>query len=263
MSYTIQRFQRASRMNPISALSLRTTPMLDNPDFYPCQFVHSAYGLSGMGKQSLHGGSYSSCRSGFNSKSVEEKPSFQPTPSYSSSMSPSTADGLCVTNPWSVLPLSNSSWDSLKLDTMQFPMTYSSTGNEHRSQQRHHATASSRRKRKSTPTQRVAANIRERRRMCSLNAAFDRLRRRVPAFPHEKKLSRIQTLRLAIKYILFMSETIAAAEQSDAAAADGPVVMETDGMVWSTGGFDLMTSTTNAFVGGGGPCVADFVPEFC
>lgn len=55
------------------------------------------------------------------------------------------------------------------------------------------------RKRKSTPTQRVAANIRERRRMCSLNAAFDRLRRRVPVFQHEKKLSRIQTLKLAIR----------------------------------------------------------------
>ena len=66
------------------------------------------------------------------------------------------------------------------------------------------------RKRKSTPTQRVAANIRERRRMCSLNGAFDRLRRRVPAFPHEKKLSRIQTLRLAIRYIMFMSQLVAA-----------------------------------------------------
>jgi len=72
------------------------------------------------------------------------------------------------------------------------------------------AAAASKRKRKSTPTQRVAANIRERRRMCSLNAAFDRLRRRVPAFPHEKKLSRIQTLRLAIRYIVFMSQLVAA-----------------------------------------------------
>lgn len=69
-------------------------------------------------------------------------------------------------------------------------------------------TSGGRRKRKSTPTQRVAANIRERRRMCSLNAAFDRLRRRVPSFPHEKKLSRIQTLRLAIKYIIFMTELL-------------------------------------------------------
>ena len=64
------------------------------------------------------------------------------------------------------------------------------------------------RKRKTTPQQRTAANVRERRRMCSLNQAFDRLRRRVPAFPHEKRLSRIQTLRLAILYISFMTELL-------------------------------------------------------
>lgn len=279
-------------MDPmLSALSLRTTPLHDNPDFFPCQFGQSGYGLSGMGKQQSTlqgaggGSSFSSCRSSFSGKSVEETPPslFRSTPFYSSS---SSADGFRVTTPWSILPLqANPSWDALKLDAAitaaaPFPLTYSSsslTGNDHRSNlQRHHVTASSsRRKRKSTPTQRVAANIRERRRMCSLNAAFDRLRRRVPAFAHEKKLSRIQTLRLAIKYILFMSETMmmmmaAAAEeqQPDAAAAESPVVMETDGMVWSAGGFELMTTTpTNAFVPGGGvgggPCVADFVSEFC
>ena len=64
------------------------------------------------------------------------------------------------------------------------------------------------RKRKTTPQQRTAANVRERRRMSSLNQAFDRLRRRVPAFPHEKRLSRIQTLRLAILYISFMTELL-------------------------------------------------------
>ena len=64
------------------------------------------------------------------------------------------------------------------------------------------------RKRKTTPAQRHAANVRERRRMCSLNSAFDRLRRRVPAFPHEKRLSRIQTLRLAMTYIAFMTEML-------------------------------------------------------
>ena len=48
------------------------------------------------------------------------------------------------------------------------------------------------RKRKTTPIQRVAANIRERRRMCNLNVAFDTLRPCIPVFPHEKRLSRIQ-----------------------------------------------------------------------
>lgn len=64
------------------------------------------------------------------------------------------------------------------------------------------------RKRKTTPTQRVAANVRERRRMCSLNSSFDKLRKRVPAFAHEKRLSRIQTLRLAMYYIAFMTELL-------------------------------------------------------
>jgi hypothetical protein len=64
------------------------------------------------------------------------------------------------------------------------------------------------RKRKTTPAQRIAANVRERRRMCSLNSSFDKLRKRVPAFPHEKRLSRIQTLRLAMFYISFMTEML-------------------------------------------------------
>ena len=53
---------------------------------------------------------------------------------------------------------------------------------------------STKRKRKTTPIQRVAANIRERRRMCNLNVAFDTLRPCIPVFPHEKRLSRIQVM---------------------------------------------------------------------
>jgi len=56
--------------------------------------------------------------------------------------------------------------------------------------------------------QRRAANIRERRRMFNLNEAFDKLRRKVPTFAYEKRLSRIETLRLAITYIGFMDQVI-------------------------------------------------------
>uniref|UniRef100_A0A673HFE9 Fer3-like bHLH transcription factor n=1 Tax=Sinocyclocheilus rhinocerous TaxID=307959 RepID=A0A673HFE9_9TELE len=56
--------------------------------------------------------------------------------------------------------------------------------------------------------QRQAANIRERKRMFSLNEAFDRLRRKVPSFAYEKRLSRIETLRLAIVYISFMTDIL-------------------------------------------------------
>ncbi|VDN06282.1 unnamed protein product [Thelazia callipaeda] len=48
---------------------------------------------------------------------------------------------------------------------------------------------------------RRAANFRERRRMCSINIAFMRLRRYIPTFPYEKRLSKIDTLNLAIAYI--------------------------------------------------------------
>lgn len=64
------------------------------------------------------------------------------------------------------------------------------------------------RKRVPTQAQRRAANIRERRRMFNLNEAFDTLRKRVPTFAYEKRLSRIETLRLAITYIAFMTAVI-------------------------------------------------------
>ncbi|XP_056596742.1 pancreas transcription factor 1 subunit alpha [Triplophysa dalaica] len=64
------------------------------------------------------------------------------------------------------------------------------------------------RKRVISSVQRQAANIRERRRMFSLNEAFDLLRRKVPTFAYEKRLSRIETLRLAMVYIDFMKEIL-------------------------------------------------------
>ncbi|KAH8318861.1 hypothetical protein KR074_008352 [Drosophila pseudoananassae] len=64
------------------------------------------------------------------------------------------------------------------------------------------------RRRVASMAQRRAANIRERRRMFNLNEAFDKLRRKVPTFAYEKRLSRIETLRLAITYIGFMAELL-------------------------------------------------------
>lgn len=64
------------------------------------------------------------------------------------------------------------------------------------------------RRRVATVAQRRAANIRERRRMFNLNSAFDKLRKKVPTFAYEKRLSRIETLRLAIMYIAFMTEVV-------------------------------------------------------
>ncbi|XP_075210765.1 uncharacterized protein LOC142318113 isoform X2 [Lycorma delicatula] len=77
--------------------------------------------------------------------------------------------------------------------------------------------------------QRQAANIRERKRMLRsdpqgrrtgqerdrppvkiINSAFDELRGHVPTFPYEKRLSKIDTLRLAIAYIALLREVLAA-----------------------------------------------------
>ncbi|XP_008830882.1 fer3-like protein [Nannospalax galili] len=71
------------------------------------------------------------------------------------------------------------------------------------------------RKRVITYAQRQAANIRERKRMFNLNEAFDQLRRKVPTFAYEKRLSRIETLRLAIVYISFMTELLESGEKEE------------------------------------------------
>lgn len=42
----------------------------------------------------------------------------------------------------------------------------------------------------------------------SINSAFDELRVHVPTFPYEKRLSKIDTLRLAIAYIALLREVI-------------------------------------------------------
>ncbi|XP_077599748.1 fer3-like protein [Stigmatopora nigra] len=66
----------------------------------------------------------------------------------------------------------------------------------------------SKRRRIITVVQRQAANVRERKRMFGLNEAFDALRKKVPTFAYEKRLSRIETLRLAMVYISFMRDLL-------------------------------------------------------
>ena len=65
-----------------------------------------------------------------------------------------------------------------------------------------------RRRRYPTYAQRRAANLRERRRMVNLKEAFRELRECLPTFSYERKLSRIETLRLAIMYIGFLQEIL-------------------------------------------------------
>lgn len=74
--------------------------------------------------------------------------------------------------------------------------------------------------------QRRAANVRERKRMFSLNEAFDQLREIVPIFAYEKKLSRIETLRLAIIYIAFMTELVLSGKTVEEASLNSSVVLK-------------------------------------
>ncbi|KAK6050320.1 Helix-loop-helix DNA-binding domain protein [Cooperia oncophora] len=55
--------------------------------------------------------------------------------------------------------------------------------------------------------QRIAANERERKRMNSINRGFDYLRQRLPNNTHEKKLSKVDTLRGAMEYIRKLQAT--------------------------------------------------------
>ncbi|KAG5882346.1 hypothetical protein JTB14_026294 [Gonioctena quinquepunctata] len=55
---------------------------------------------------------------------------------------------------------------------------------------------------------RLAANARERRRMNSLNDAFDRLRDVVPSLGNDRKLSKYETLQMAQTYIAALHELL-------------------------------------------------------
>ncbi|XP_013774424.1 transcription factor 21-like [Limulus polyphemus] len=59
-----------------------------------------------------------------------------------------------------------------------------------------------------TRKRRIAANARERRRMHTLNIAFDRLREVVPSIGNDKKLSKYDTLQMAQSYITALSELL-------------------------------------------------------
>ncbi|CAH8595577.1 unnamed protein product [Heterobilharzia americana] len=65
-------------------------------------------------------------------------------------------------------------------------------------------------------TQRFLANVRERQRTQSLNQAFAELRRIIPTLPSDK-LSKIQTLKLATRYIDFLSQVLQASSTSSSA----------------------------------------------
>ena len=68
---------------------------------------------------------------------------------------------------------------------------------------------------------RSAANLRERRRMQCINEAFEGLRSHIPTLPYEKRLSKVDTLRLAICYINFLTKLVGSTEDGNTAESDG------------------------------------------
>uniref|UniRef100_A0A6V7INX3 BHLH domain-containing protein n=1 Tax=Bracon brevicornis TaxID=1563983 RepID=A0A6V7INX3_9HYME len=57
-----------------------------------------------------------------------------------------------------------------------------------------------------TRERRIEANARERTRVHTISAAFDTLRRSIPAYSHNQKLSKLSVLRIACSYIMTLSK---------------------------------------------------------
>ncbi|XP_034952275.1 uncharacterized protein net [Chelonus insularis] len=70
-----------------------------------------------------------------------------------------------------------------------------------------------------TRERRIEANARERTRVHTISAAFDTLRRSIPAYSHNQKLSKLSVLRIACSYIMTLSK-IANSDGSD--SSSGP-----------------------------------------
>lgn len=65
-----------------------------------------------------------------------------------------------------------------------------------------------------TRERRIEANARERTRVHTISAAFDTLRRSVPSYSHNQKLSKLSVLRIACSYIMTLSSMVGADDVS-------------------------------------------------
>ncbi|EZA50044.1 Atonal-like protein [Ooceraea biroi] len=79
----------------------------------------------------------------------------------------------------------------------------SSTSSRH-----HHQGGQQRNYKNMTRERRIEANARERTRVHTISAAFDTLRRAIPAYSHNQKLSKLSVLRIACSYIMTLSHIL-------------------------------------------------------
>ncbi|XP_072303697.1 twist-related protein 1a [Eucyclogobius newberryi] len=96
-------------------------------------------------------------------------------------------------------------------------------------------------------TQRVMANIRERQRTQSLNDAFTSLRKIIPTLPSDK-LSKIQTLKLAARYIDFLCQVLQSDEMDARSSSCSYVAHEKLSYafsVWRMGGAWSLSTTSH------------------
>lgn len=96
-------------------------------------------------------------------------------------------------------------------------------------------------------TQRVLANIRERQRTQSLNEAFTSLRKIIPTLPSDK-LSKIQTLKLAARYIDFLYQVLQSDELDGRGTSCSYVAHERLSYafsVWRMGGTWSLSTTSH------------------
>ena len=80
---------------------------------------------------------------------------------------------------------------------------------------------------------RMKANDRERNRMHNLNSALENLRKHLPAFPDETKLTKIETLRLAHNYIWALRETLKLVGSSGENPSKGSLSLLSDSVKYS------------------------------
>lgn len=73
-----------------------------------------------------------------------------------------------------------------------------------------------------TRERRIEANARERTRVHTISAAFDTLRKSIPSYSHNQKLSKLSVLRIACSYIMTLSSIV----NSDESETDEPLTAE-------------------------------------
>ncbi|XP_011204335.2 protein twist isoform X1 [Bactrocera dorsalis] len=90
--------------------------------------------------------------------------------------------------------------------------------------------------------QRVMANVRERQRTQSLNDAFKALQQIIPTLPSDK-LSKIQTLKLATRYIDFLCRVLSTSEISLLKTMDSKSILANNGLPLGTA--SILNAATN------------------